>query len=72
MKNELFGKPLTYYEENHCIHTVTEIAQQPEAWRQLADTLMQRKDEISAFMDQVMSVPNLRIVTTGAGTSTCH
>lgn len=69
MKNELFGKPLTYYEENHCINTVTEIAQQPAVWCELADTLMQRKEEISAFMDEVMSIPDLRIVTTGAGSS---
>lgn len=69
MKNELFGKPLTYYEENHCINTVTEIAQQPAVWRELADTMMQRKEEISVFMDEVLSVPDLRIVTTGAGSS---
>lgn len=69
MKTELFGKPITYYEEHSCIHTVTEIAQQPEVWNTLADELLERKEEITAFMDKVLAEKELRIVTTGAGSS---
>lgn len=69
MKNEFFGKPITYYEEHSCINTVTEIDQQPEVWKELADKLVERKDEIAAFMDEVLAEQGLRIVTTGAGSS---
>ena len=69
MNTELFGKPITYYEEHSCIHTVTEIAQQPEVWNTLADELLERKEEITAFMDKVLAEKELRIVTTGAGSS---
>lgn len=69
MKTELFGKPITYYEEHSCINTATEIAQQPEMWNTLADELMERKEEITAFMDRVLAEKDLRIVTTGAGSS---
>lgn len=69
MKTELFGKPMTYYEEHSCINTVTEIAQQPEVWNTLADELVERKEEITAFMDKVLAEKDLRIVTTGAGSS---
>lgn len=69
MKNEMFGKPKSYYEEKSCIHTAAEIVQQPESWNRLADSLLERKEEITAFMDEVMAIEDLRIVTTGAGSS---
>lgn len=69
MKNKLFGKPMEYYKEHCCIHTATEIAQQPDVWKELADRLAARKEEICAFMDQVLGEKSLRIVLTGAGSS---
>lgn len=69
MKETLFGRPMTYYKEHSCTNTVTEIDQQPRLWRMLADTLDARKEEITAFMEEVMAVKDLRIVTTGAGSS---
>lgn len=69
MKKELFNRPIAYYEQNNCINTAVEIDQQPEVWNLLADSLMERKEEITAFMDEVTAVKDLRIVTTGAGSS---
>lgn len=69
MKEALFGKPSSYYEAHSCIHTAREINQQPESWRTLAKDLAARKEEITAFMEQALGERNLRIVTTGAGSS---
>ena len=57
MNTELFGKPITYYEEHSCIHTVTEIAQQPEVWNTLADELLERKEEITAVSYTHLTLP---------------
>lgn len=69
MEKTYFGRTESYYKERSAIHTVTEIAQQPALWRELADTLLSRQEEIQKFMDQVLAVKNIRIVFTGAGSS---
>lgn len=69
MENLFFGESLDYYEQKGCKHTATEIRQQPEMWRRTAASLLARKEEISAFMNQVMAIDGLRIITTGAGSS---
>ncbi len=69
MSEKLFNRPSEYFEERHCILTAREIAQQPASWRRLADSLESRKEEIRAFMDQVLSVEGLTILTAGAGSS---
>lgn len=69
MKNELFGRPYAYYQQHQCEYTAAEIAQQPELWKCLVRELTGRKKEIGAFMEAVSQEKNLRIVTTGAGSS---
>lgn len=69
MKEKIFGQTLNYYEEHSCIHTAREIDQQPDSWRTLADVMVKRKAEITEFMDKVLGEKDLRIVTTGAGSS---
>jgi tagatose-6-phosphate ketose/aldose isomerase len=49
--------------------TAREIAQQPDVWRTLADSLAADKQRIDAFLAQLLARDDLRIVLTGAGTS---
>ncbi|TCC44964.1 SIS domain-containing protein [Kribbella capetownensis] len=49
--------------------TYREIVQQPAVWRQAAETLAARSDEVAAFLEPLFALPDLRIVLTGAGTS---
>jgi len=46
--------------------TVVEIGQQPDAWREVAD---RSDDDVSGFIRDILAVPNLRVVLTGAGSS---
>jgi len=69
MEKMFFGKPESYYKEHSAIYTATEIAQQPDTWRQVADRMMDRNEEITKYMDEVLSIEGLRIVFTGAGSS---
>lgn len=58
-----------YYKERGAEHTAREILQQPRVWGELGDYLLDCREQISAFMEEVMAIPNLRIVFTGAGSS---
>ena len=49
MSEKLFNKSSEYFEERHCILTAREIAQQPDSWRRLADSLESRRDEIRVY-----------------------
>ena len=49
--------------------TVAEIAQQPRVWRELAEMLTDRVDEIEDFLRPLLAQPDLRVVLAGAGTS---
>lgn len=69
MEEKIFGRTMEYYKECGCNHTAAEIHSQPGLWCKTAEMMEGRKEEISRFMDQVMSVENLRIVTAGAGSS---
>lgn len=69
MEEKILGRTMEYYKECGCNHTAAEIHSQPGLWRKTAEMMEGRKEEISRFMDQVMSVENLRIVTAGAGSS---
>jgi len=49
--------------------TWREIRQQPAVWREVATTMVERSDEVRAFLEPLLARPDLRIVLTGAGTS---
>ncbi len=69
MEKQFFGKPESFFKDRGAIHTATEINQQPATWNKVADKMVNRKEEITKFMDKVLSVEGLRIVFTGAGSS---
>ncbi|MBP5302713.1 MAG: SIS domain-containing protein [Bacteroidales bacterium] len=50
------------------LHTYKEIKQQPRMWLKASEIILQRKDEIKAFVDKYIS-EGFEIVMTGAGTS---
>lgn len=67
-------KSYLHYEEEELIRrkalvTASEIENQPKVWRKLADVLQKNQTEIDAFMQKMRSIPNLRVVFTGAGSS---
>lgn len=64
-----YGIGKDYFEKKGCTHTSSEIAQQPRIWRELGDMLLEKKDDISAFMGKAYGAGQLRIVLTGAGSS---
>jgi tagatose-6-phosphate ketose/aldose isomerase len=51
------------------VHTAREISQQPRLWRELMTGLIHDKLAWKAWMLDVLSTPNLRIILCGAGTS---
>ncbi|WP_216241142.1 SIS domain-containing protein [Faecalicatena faecalis] len=69
MEKEMFGKTMDYYREHGCQYTASEIHSQPALWKKTAEMLLDRKQDISHFMEKMMSVEHLRIITTGAGSS---
>lgn len=69
MKEKIFGRTEQYYKECGCIHTASEIHSQPDLWRETAEMLWQKREDIISFMEQVNSIENLRIVAAGAGSS---
>lgn len=69
MTEKIFDRPKEYYEERHCFWTAKEIAQQPEAWRELAENLLRRREEITEFMEKVLAVKGIQVIMTGAGSS---
>lgn len=50
-------------------HTKTEIEGQPKLWDQVYELLVNKEDEIQAFLLPLFSLGNLQIILTGAGSS---
>ena len=55
--------------ETSSTFTAHEIYQQPATWRKTCAQLTACKDELQAFIDQVVKQDDFDIVLTGAGTS---
>jgi tagatose-6-phosphate ketose/aldose isomerase len=49
--------------------TAKEISQQPNIWRQTEKLINANNFEVSAFLEPIMKLDNLRVILTGAGTS---
>ena len=49
--------------------TAREIAQQPESWIRTQELLRQHAAPIAAFLGPLLAQPDLRIILTGAGSS---
>lgn len=50
-------------------HTVREIGQQPDVWRETVAAIEAERGGIDAFLAPLLARPDLRIILTGAGTS---
>ncbi|WP_457443631.1 SIS domain-containing protein [Roseateles sp. P5_E4] len=50
-------------------HTAREIAHQPAVWQTVHDQLQAERPALDAFLNPLLALPQLRIVLTGAGSS---
>ncbi|HBA69977.1 MAG TPA: adhesin [Lachnospiraceae bacterium] len=55
--------------ETSSAFTITEINQQPSTWKKTCAQIAGCKEELQAFLDQVLKAEDFDIVLTGAGTS---
>ena len=67
--DDFYGLSKEYFSERNCIFTSEEIAQQPKLWIDLGKMLLEKKDDISAFMNKIRGDDQMRVVFTGAGSS---
>lgn len=56
-------------QETSSVFTLSEIYQQPATWKKTCAQIAACKDELQAFIDQVVKAEDFDIVLTGAGTS---
>lgn len=65
----IFGISQEKMKETSSVFTLTEIHQQPSTWKKTCAQLAACKEELQAFLDQVLGAGDFDIVLTGAGTS---
>ena len=66
---DFYGSDESYFRERGSAFTASEIARQPELWRELGRNLLSKKNEIASFFEKRGDPANLRIILTGAGSS---
>ena len=64
-----YGISKEFFAEKNCTFTSEEIAQQPKLWLDLSKMLLERKNDISSFMENIDDPGRIRIIFTGAGSS---
>jgi len=67
--NTLFSKTKEELKTKKGLVTAEEIAQQPQVWQKTFSLIQDRKDELAAFIDQVLAEDRIRIIFSGAGSS---
>ncbi|MEG0077875.1 SIS domain-containing protein [Anaerorhabdus sp.] len=65
----IFGFTQEELKAKSATFTATEIHQQPATWNKTINQVKEMKEEIQAFLNQVITQPDYDIVLTGAGTS---
>ena len=65
----IFGITEEKMKETSSTWTVNEIYQQPATWEKTCRQIMEHKDEIQKFIDQVITKEDFDVILTGAGTS---
>ena len=65
----IFGISQEKMKETSSVFTLTEIHQQPSTWKKTCAQIAACKEELQAFLDQVLGAEDFDIVLTGAGTS---
>lgn len=66
---DIFNITEAKMQETSSTFTLTEINQQPAIWRKTCAQIAACRDELQAFIDQVVKAEDFDIVLTGAGTS---
>ena len=69
MTKTIFGINDTQMSETKSTYTLTEIYQQPVTWKKTCQQVASLKDELKAFIDQVITKDDFDVILTGAGTS---
>jgi len=64
-----YGEERAFFDAKTAGHTAYEIAHQPLMWRALAAYLREQKPAIDGFLQKLGNLGDVRIVTTGAGSS---
>jgi len=67
--DKFYGTSEDYFASKSCGDTAREIAHQPAMWRALCGVLQESKPAIDGFLSTIGPLGNLRIITTGAGSS---
>lgn len=65
----MFSNNMEMWKEKNGVHTAREIEQQPATWRKTYDIVLSHRDEIRAFIEEVVNKEDYEIIFTGAGTS---
>ncbi|WP_279155391.1 SIS domain-containing protein [Thomasclavelia cocleata] len=69
MTKTIFDINETQMSETKSTYTLTEIYQQPATWKKTCQQVASMKDELKAFIDQVITQDDFDVILTGAGTS---
>lgn len=69
MTKTIFDINETQMGETKSTYTLTEIYQQPATWKKTCQQITSMKDELKAFIDQVITQDDFDVILTGAGTS---
>lgn len=67
--NTIFGITEDKMKETSATFTLSEIYQQPATWEKTCRQIMEHKDELQKFIDQVVKCEDYDVILTGAGTS---
>lgn len=65
----IFGLDKETMKGTSSVFTLTEIYQQPTTWKKTCEQVKKMRDEIQAFIDQVITHEDFDVILTGAGTS---
>lgn len=69
MDRKILNKKESYFLDKGALYTATEINQQPYMWKRIAEQLIGNQKELTLFMEEVLSIKDLKIIFTGAGSS---
>ena len=69
MSKTIFNIDEAQMSETKSTFTLSEIYQQPATWKKTCDQIVSMKDELKAFIDQVITQEDYDVILTGAGTS---
>ena len=67
--NKIFDVTEEKMQQTMSTFTLPEIYQQPATWKKTCDQIRAHKDELKAFIDQVITREDFDLILTGAGTS---